>query len=253
VICNRLNISDINHAFDYFGARYYSSDLSVWLSVDPLASKYPTMSPYMYVAGNPIYFIDPDGNDIFIYYVGPETSITGLNGHTAIGANNGGNTRISYYPASGNVAEWIQTEHTTSNGGVYYTYKIDEQKTMETYAKNGEYVARMRLILPKEVEAIIKGGIDDYNTSGGKTTLGDGAYCTLQVYDIIYQAYVEAGFSTEDAKNATDKIIPYITPENPTASEKRDSGYIDYTEFKPDKQGKIWQEIKKVTPVEEDI
>ncbi len=49
---------------DYFGARYYASDLSVWLSVDPMASKYPSMSPYMYCAGNPIMLIDPDGMDI---------------------------------------------------------------------------------------------------------------------------------------------------------------------------------------------
>ena len=49
--------------FDYFGARYYNSDLSIWLSVDPLASKYPSMSPYMYTAGNPVMLVDPDGRD----------------------------------------------------------------------------------------------------------------------------------------------------------------------------------------------
>jgi len=58
-----LNNRAINTGVDYFGARYYASDLSVWLSVDPLASKYPTMSPYMYVAGNPVMLIDPDGRD----------------------------------------------------------------------------------------------------------------------------------------------------------------------------------------------
>ncbi len=44
-----------------FGARYYDSDISVWLSVDPLADKYPSMSPFMYVLGNPIALIDPNG------------------------------------------------------------------------------------------------------------------------------------------------------------------------------------------------
>jgi RHS repeat-associated protein len=52
---------DSETGFDYFGARYYSSDLSVWLSVDPLASKYPSMSGYMYVAGNPVMLVDPKG------------------------------------------------------------------------------------------------------------------------------------------------------------------------------------------------
>jgi RHS repeat-associated protein len=43
------------------GARYLDSELSVWLSVDPLADKYPSLSPYMYTAGNPVIFVDPDG------------------------------------------------------------------------------------------------------------------------------------------------------------------------------------------------
>jgi RHS repeat-associated protein len=47
--------------YSYFGARYYDSDLSVWLSVDQLADKYPGTSPYMYVMGNPLKLIDPSG------------------------------------------------------------------------------------------------------------------------------------------------------------------------------------------------
>jgi len=41
-----------------FGARYYDSDLSVWLSVDPLADKYPSQSPFMYCYGNPLDRVD---------------------------------------------------------------------------------------------------------------------------------------------------------------------------------------------------
>lgn len=37
---------------------------SKWLSIDPLASKYPNLSPYNFVANSPIMFIDPDGRDI---------------------------------------------------------------------------------------------------------------------------------------------------------------------------------------------
>ena len=48
----------------YYGARYYDPVTSVWQSVDPLAEKYPSISPYTYVANNPIMFIDPDGNKI---------------------------------------------------------------------------------------------------------------------------------------------------------------------------------------------
>jgi len=45
----------------YFGARYYNPKISMWYGVDPLADKYPSMSAYMYCAGNPIRYIDPNG------------------------------------------------------------------------------------------------------------------------------------------------------------------------------------------------
>ena len=54
---------DAETGFSYFGARYYSSDLSVWLSVDPMADKYPSMSSYVYCADNPIKLVDPNGED----------------------------------------------------------------------------------------------------------------------------------------------------------------------------------------------
>ncbi|MDR3046064.1 MAG: hypothetical protein LBU51_00420 [Bacteroidales bacterium] len=48
-----------------FRARYYDSDLSIWLSVDPMSDKYPYLSPYAYVANNPVKLVDPNGMDIW--------------------------------------------------------------------------------------------------------------------------------------------------------------------------------------------
>ena len=45
----------------YYGARYYDPKISLWLSVDPLAEKYPNMSPYVYTYANPLKFVDPTG------------------------------------------------------------------------------------------------------------------------------------------------------------------------------------------------
>jgi RHS repeat-associated protein len=47
----------------YYGARYYDPKMSLWLSVDPLAEKYPAVSPYTYCLNNPINMIDPDGRE----------------------------------------------------------------------------------------------------------------------------------------------------------------------------------------------
>ena len=52
---------DSETGLSYFGSRYYSSDLSVWLSVDPMAGKYPSTSPYAYCRNNTIRLIDPNG------------------------------------------------------------------------------------------------------------------------------------------------------------------------------------------------
>ena len=45
-------------------ARHYHSDLSLWLSVDPMANKYPGVSPYTYCGDNPVRLVDPDGRTI---------------------------------------------------------------------------------------------------------------------------------------------------------------------------------------------
>ena len=56
---------DTETGYSYFGSRYYNSDLSIWLSVDPLSDKYPSMSPYVYCANNPVKLVDPNGEDWF--------------------------------------------------------------------------------------------------------------------------------------------------------------------------------------------
>jgi RHS repeat-associated protein len=55
---------DVETGYGYFGARYYDSGLSIWLSVDPMSDKYPSMSPYNYCANNPVILVDPDGRDV---------------------------------------------------------------------------------------------------------------------------------------------------------------------------------------------
>ena len=52
---------DSETGLSYFGSRYYSSELSIWLSVDPMAAKYASLSPYTYCADNPVRCVDPNG------------------------------------------------------------------------------------------------------------------------------------------------------------------------------------------------
>ena len=45
----------------YFGARFYDAAVGRWLSVNPLADKFPSLTPYNYVLNNPIIIYDPNG------------------------------------------------------------------------------------------------------------------------------------------------------------------------------------------------
>lgn len=55
---------------DFRGARLSDSEVGRFLSVDPLAHLYYGWSPYNYVLGNPIRFIDPTGKSVddIVYY-----------------------------------------------------------------------------------------------------------------------------------------------------------------------------------------
>ena len=57
---------DEETGYNNFGARYYYDWASIWLSVDPMSDKYPSLTSYNYCANNPVMLIDPDGREIWI-------------------------------------------------------------------------------------------------------------------------------------------------------------------------------------------
>ena len=60
--------TDCETGLSYFGARYYDPTLlTSWTAIDPLADKYPSLSPYNYCAWNPMKLVDPDGCDTLIF------------------------------------------------------------------------------------------------------------------------------------------------------------------------------------------
>ena len=56
----------VRNAVSYidYGARQYDPVLGRWFAQDPLSEKYYGISPYAFCAGNPVKYLDPDGESI---------------------------------------------------------------------------------------------------------------------------------------------------------------------------------------------
>ena len=68
---------DEETGYGYFGARYMDHELmTMWLSVDPLADRYPSISPYNYCMWNPVKLVDPDGEKPRLFFHGSKSRET---------------------------------------------------------------------------------------------------------------------------------------------------------------------------------
>ena len=74
---------DMETGLSYFGARYYDAGLSIWLSVDPMSDKYPSLSAYNYCAWNPVMLVDPDGR----FFISPSKKYGNRTSYTAHATN----------------------------------------------------------------------------------------------------------------------------------------------------------------------
>lgn len=76
--------------------------MTMWLSVDPMADKYPSISPYAYCAWNPVKLVDPDGRDVW------EVS---KDGHVQRKSDEGGNKKQIVKYANGKITTFRGTRY----------------------------------------------------------------------------------------------------------------------------------------------
>ena len=90
----------------------YMAELSSrWSSPDPLAAKYPEVSPYVYALNNPIKYIDPDGKDVVLLI-----AKAGAGGYGHMGAVVQDGNGNCYYMTVGNADQNAGTSQLLTSG-----------------------------------------------------------------------------------------------------------------------------------------
>ena len=136
---------DSETGFSYFGARYYDSDLMTgWLSVDPMADKYPSLSPYAYCGWNPVRLVDPDGEEVvcdpYIIFNGKTRKIQ-IWDDNETPENYSDDTFLGQYNAGNNVSPKDNPLGNWEDGIYPMLDKIEPQKH---YDKNGDPKTEIR-------------------------------------------------------------------------------------------------------------
>jgi RHS repeat-associated protein len=113
----------------YYGARYYDPRVSIWMSVDPLAEKYPNQSPYSFIGGNPISHIEVDGR----YWVGTNGKAVAVHinkdGSLRVGRNASADLKrmVGLINGSGSKTASEQFKKLSSNG-TKINFKIEKDE-----------------------------------------------------------------------------------------------------------------------------
>jgi RHS repeat-associated protein len=193
---------DSETGLSYFGARYYDSDLMTgWLSVDPMADKYPSLSPYNYCALNPIRVIDPNGDSCVILLA---SKAVGKAGHMAILVQGKGEDKNWYLYSKNGEGKMVSGIGMGDNDelGIRYS-SIEDFKNKNQSEKDNYYTHAYILPTTQEQDEIIRNSMTnelkkEYNLLGSN--------CSQAVNNSL----IAAGVNTND--DPADSFFEQINP-----------------------------------------
>ena len=201
--------------WNYFGARYYDPGLRRFTSVDPLASKYPGWSPYVYCLDNPMKFVDPDGRDVA--FAVSRTERTKNFGHTDLFYQDAGGKWFKYN--QGDYGVKIAPVEGPSEGALLLdTESWQDALISESANRSHDAHESGELEYDFWFNNCLDAALDVVNESGAGIT--------------IEGAATPAGW-VDSEKDATVEVVPQQDPEHPS-----DATTVRVIQPK-------WEEVKK--------
>jgi RHS repeat-associated protein len=188
---------DASDGLDYFGARYYDCWNGRWNQVDPAQNKYPGLSPYNYVLGNPLKMFDPDGKWAWLVTYIPSTGTprsTRYDPATERGMQFGENKQGKYLPFSERDRQIFQNRVNDK----YLNKWSNTAPNIATYLRDNQIAFTVNTNLGKYGEHEQAGIILDlstYNSSKEEGTV---------LHELVHDYIIHSGYLPNDKLGETE-------------------------------------------------
>jgi RHS repeat-associated protein len=191
-----------------FGARIFDARIGRWLSLDPLMTKYPALTPYGFCSNDPIIFIDFDGKDFVLstnYTYDGTTTPTNIHqlGNTSLDKTNPlalkYNATTKEFDFTLNVNVQFTSNFTSSGGGSME--KVNPGLYREVKAHEDGHVQQFFEAAKKNIEVTINVGGEPVTYSGRPDQVLTKAY---NDFDVKLKAETQAKINYGDFKDQAE-------------------------------------------------